>query len=155
MAAGSGIQERLCWMENLKSLTKTVAPFYVTWLLMTMSIATVILRLIVYQTDSESNGKTPSQFLGVFEHHTWVLSGTSKTVLYLFLNKRSKNTLQPSKNGNYVPNIPSLKYKNYMESYYTPPWWCQKDEHTLPTWRPCWPPLTVLSYLTPHPETLN
>ena len=42
-----------------------------------------------------------------------------------------------------------------MESYYTPPWWCQKDEHTLPTWRPCLPPLTVISYLTPHPETLN
>ena len=39
-----------------------------------------------------------------------------------------------------------------MASYFTPPWWCQLDECTSPTWKPCSPSsITVLSCLTPHP----
>src|SRR5260221_11350196 len=43
-----------------------------------------------------------------------------------------------------------------MTTYSTPLWWLLKDERISPTWRPCLPHSTiVLSYLTPHPETLN
>jgi hypothetical protein len=143
---GFGTQEILCQMESLKSLTKIVALLYVSYqeiqarVSLTRAIAMVMSILTFCQAALESNGKTQRQSLGVFRHPTSVLFGTLKIAQFPFQRKRSRNTSQPSKNGSYMPHTPSSKYKDYMESYYTPPWWCQKDEHTSPIWKPCSPP---------------
>ena len=99
--------------------------------------------------------KIQRQFLGVSSLCSWASYGTLKIAQYLSQRIRNRNISQPLKSGSYFLRIPSSKYKSYTESYYTPPWWCQKDERTSPTWRPCSLPLTVHSFLTPHPETLN
>ena len=114
-----------------------------------------MLILTPFQATSVLNGKTQKQYHGAFRHPISVSFGTSKIAPFPFLIRKSRNILQPSKNGSPTPHTPFLRYKNYTENCYPQPWWYQKDEHTSPTWRPCLAPLTVLSYLTPHPETLN
>lgn len=52
-----------------------------------------------------------------------------------------------------VEDPPWWKYKNYMESCYTPPWLTLMDDHTSPAWKPCLEfSMTILTFHGPHPD---
>ena len=158
----SGIEGMTSQMVPQANLMRTAASRSKTWqrtspVARKMSSSRTRMRTSMpYPIAWASGGRCPKRFPLGQKSHSWVSYGTLTHVPSAYWKRRGSSIWLPSPNGKKSAHTTCLKLNDCMENSIMPPWLLDPDAHTLPTWRPCWPPFIIaLSYRAPHPGTLR